>query len=265
MQNNLVFKDRVALVTGAARGIGKEISKTLMKQGAFVYVNDLELPKAEDSCSDLSKATDFGKCRAIAADVSQRDQVEAMINRIVAEKGKIDFLVNNAGVTSRLSLFDITDDHWDYVFNTNLRGMFLCIQAAARHMKKQKFGRIVSAASYAAWHAGINRGVYAAAKAGVIALTKVWAGELAPYGITLNAHAPGDILTEMTADIRGADEKILLERIAMHRFGTVEEVANVVAFLLSPSADYLTGTVIEISGGKFVVQNPNDAWKMSQE
>ena len=148
MQKNLLFKDRVALVTGAARGIGKEISKTLMKQGAFVYVNDIDLPRAEESCSDLSKTTDFGKCRAIAADVSKRDQVEAMINQIVTEKEKIDFLVNNAGVTSRLSLFDITDEHWDHVFNINLRGMFLCTQAAARHMMKQKFGRIVSAASY---------------------------------------------------------------------------------------------------------------------
>jgi 3-oxoacyl-[acyl-carrier protein] reductase len=263
MQNDLVFKDRVALVTGAARGIGKEISRVLMRQGAFVYVNDLDLTRTEACCEDLSKTLGPGKCKPIVADVSQRDQVEAMINQIIKEKAKIDFLVNNAGVTSRLSLFDITDDHWDKVLNINLRGMFFCTQAAARHMKKQKFGRIVSAASYAAWHAGINRGVYAASKAGVIALTKVWSGELAPYGITLNAHAPGDILTDMTADIRGDDEKILLERIAMHRFGTAEEVANVVAFFLSPSADYLTGTVLEVTGGKFVVQNPNDAWKMS--
>ena len=260
MQSTSPFEGRIALVTGAARGIGKEISKVLMQKGAFVYVNDLDLPQAEEACADLSDATGSGKCRPIAADVSRRDQVETMIDRIIQEQDKIDFLVNNAGVTSRLSLFDLTDDHWDLVLNVNLRGMFLCTQTAARHMKKRKFGRIVSAASYAAWHAGIDRGIYAAAKAGIIALTKVWAGELAPYGIRLNAHAPGDILTEMTADIRGADEKILLDRIALRRFGTVTEVANVVAFLLSPESDYMTGVVIEISGGKFVVQNADEAW-----
>jgi 3-oxoacyl-[acyl-carrier protein] reductase len=141
----------------------------------------------------------------------------------------------------------------------NLKGVLLCSQTAARYMVKRKFGRIVNAASYAAWHAGINRSVYAAAKAGIIAATKVWAGELAPHGITVNAYAPGDIATEMISDIRGAGEDILLNRIALHRFGTPEEVGGIISFLLSPAADYLTGIVMEISGGKFIVQNPSDA------
>jgi len=265
MKNGLLFADRVALVTGASRGIGKAISKVLMQQGALVYVNSRSMERAEAASADLSKEDVPGECRPIAADVTRQNQVDAMVSQIIKEKEKIDFLVNNAGITSRLSLFDITEEHFNQVLTVNLHGMLFCTQAASRHMVKQKFGRIVSASSYAAFHAGINRGAYAAAKAGIIAMTKVWAGELAPYGININAYAPGDILTEMTADILGADEKILLERIAMHRIGTVEEVANVVAFLLSPSASYLTGTVIEISGGKFVVQNPNDAWEMSKK
>jgi 3-oxoacyl-[acyl-carrier protein] reductase len=128
-------------------------------------------------------------------------------------------------------------------------------------MVKRKFGRIVNAASFAAYISNLNRGVYAAAKAGVIALTEVWAGELAPYGITVNAYIPGSIMTEMTADQRGVEEELLLNRISLRRFGTPEEVGRVVAFLLSPAADYLTGTAIDVSGGKFVVQNPGDAWK----
>ena len=263
MQNTLPFKGRVALVTGASRGIGKAIARTLMQQGATVYVNSRNMSRAQISCSELSQNAVGGACVPIAADVSKRRQVRSMFDRITEENGRIDFLVNNAGVTSRLPLLDISDEHWDEILDINLRGVFLCTQTAVLHMKEKGFGRIVNAASYAAWHAGINRGVYAASKAGVVALTKVWAGELAPYGITINAYAPGDILTEMTADVRGSEEAVLLERIALHRFGNVDDVANVVSFLLSPSADYLTGTVVEISGGKFVVQNTADAWKTS--
>jgi len=256
-----MFKGRVALVTGASRGIGKEIALELMRQGANVYVNSRSLIHAQASCSDLSGKEKAGKCFPIAADVSNREEVEAMVNQIIKEKGKIDFLINNAGLVSRSSLFDITDEHWNEVLNVNLRGVFLCTQIVSRNMVRKKFGRIVNAASYAAWRATLNRGVYAAAKAGIIALTKVWAGELAPFGITINAYAPGDIDTEMMKDIRGANRKRLIERIALHRFGTPEEVGRVVTFLLSPSANYLTGVVIEISGGKLTVQNPGDAWK----
>jgi 3-oxoacyl-[acyl-carrier protein] reductase len=129
-------------------------------------------------------------------------------------------------------------------------------------MIKRGFGRIVNAASYAAWHASLNRGAYAAAKAGIIAVTKVWAGELAPHGITVNAYAPGDIATDIIADIRGgSQEALLLSRIALRRFGDPAEVAKVIGFFLSPDADYLTGVTMNISGGKFIVQNPGDAWQ----
>ncbi len=258
--SSLPFKGRVALVTGASRGIGKEISRVLIKKGAFVYINSRDIGRAEAACEDLSKTENTTQCKPVSADVSRRDQVDAMISQIIAQSKQIDFLVNNAGVTSRLGLLEITDPHWDEIMDINLRGVFLCTQAVVPHMMKKQFGRIVSASSYAAHHAGLNRGVYAAAKAGISALTKVWAGELAPYGINMNAYAPGDIVTEMTADIIGANKGVLLDRIALRRFGTVQEVAELVAFLLSPSSSYLTGVVIEISGGKFAVQNPADAW-----
>lgn len=260
MIRNLPFEGRVALVTGASRGIGKEISRVLIQKGAFVYVNSRDFKRAEAACDDLAQTEGTDQCKPISADVSRRDEVEAMVGRIINQSKKIDFLVNNAGVTSRLGLLEITDPHWNEVIDVNLRGVFLCTQLVVPHMMKNRFGRIVSASSYAASHAGINRGVYAAAKAGIESLTKVWAGELAPYDITMNAYAPGDIVTEMTADIMAADKEVLLDRIALNRFGSVKDVAEIVCFLLSPSANYLTGVVIEVSGGKFTVQNPGDAW-----
>jgi 3-oxoacyl-[acyl-carrier protein] reductase len=261
MEGKLPFSGRVALVTGANRGIGKSIAGVLMEQGAGVYVNGRDVTRVKNACKDLTQKTLPGYCHPIVADVSKRDQVERMVEQVIDEKGHIDFLVNNAGVTSRSSLFDLTDEHWSDVLDINLRGVFLCTQIVARHMAKRKFGRIVNATSFAALISNINRGVYAAAKAGVIAVTKVWAGELAPYGITVNAYIPGSIATEMTADQRSAETESLLNRISLRRFGTPEEVARVVAFLLSPAADYITGTAIDVSGGKFVVQNPDDAWQ----
>ncbi len=259
LQQFLSFSDKIALVTGGGRGIGRGIAEVLMRQGATVYVNDLALP--ESTCAELSRIGTTGVCYPVAADVSKREQVQRMVDRIIKEKGKLDFLVNNAGITSRVSLLEIDDEHWQKVMDTNLRGTFLCTQIAARHMVKRKFGRIINVSSAAAWCARVNRGVYAAAKAGIIAVTKVWAGELAPYGVTVNAYAPGDILTEMIADIRGAEEEVLLDRIALRRFGTPEDIGRLVAFLVSPMADYLTGVTIEVTGGKLIVQNPGDAWK----
>lgn len=257
-----MFQDRVALVTGASRGIGKSVAQLLMERSCTVYVNSRELARAETACAELATQGNPGECRPVAADVSDRSQVQRMIDAIVAEAGRIDFLVNNAGIPSRSSLLDLTDEHWDAVLNINLRGMFLCSQIAARHMIKRGFGRIVNAASYAAWHASLNRGAYAAAKAGIIAATKVWAGELAPYGITVNAYAPGDIATDIIADIRGGNqEALLLSRIALRRFGDPAEVAKVVGFFLSADADYVTGVTMNISGGKFIVQNPGEAWQ----
>jgi 3-oxoacyl-[acyl-carrier protein] reductase len=261
MAEKYPFSGRVALVTGASRGIGKSIARVLMEQGAVVYVNGRNETRVEIACRDLMQKALPGDCYPIVADVSKRDQVERMVKKVIGENGKIDFLVNNAGMTSRSSLFDLTDEHWDEVLDINLRGVFLCTQIVARHMAKRKFGRIVNAASFAAWISNINRGVYAAAKAGVIALTKVWAGELAPYGITVNAYVPGSIVTEMTADQRSVETESMLNRISLRRYGTPEEVATVVVFLLSPAADYITGTAIDVSGGKFVVQNPDGPWK----
>jgi 3-oxoacyl-[acyl-carrier protein] reductase len=262
MTTAISFSGKVALVTGSARGIGKGIAQVLMELGAAVYVNDLDPANCEASCADLNRKGNPGTCYPIAADVSKREQVEVMVDRIIKEKGQIDFLVNNAGITSRKGLFDITDEHWDAVLNVNLRGTFLCTQTVARHMVKRRFGRIVNVSSLAAFMPAIERAAYAAAKAGIIAVTKVWAGELAPYGITVNVYAPGDIETEMIADTRAAlGDEYMTRNIALKRFGTPEEVGRLVAFLVSPWAEYLTGILVPITGGKFLVQNPADAWK----
>jgi 3-oxoacyl-[acyl-carrier protein] reductase len=261
MTTTISFSGKVALVTGAARGIGKGIAQVLMELGAAVCVNDLDQANCEASCADLNGKGSSGTCYPIAANVSNREQVEIMVDRLIKEQGQIDFLVNNAGITSRKGLFDITDEHWDDVLNVNLRGTFLCTQIVARHMVKRRFGRIVNVSSLAASMPAIERGAYAAAKAAIIAVTKVWAGELAPYGITVNAYAPGDIETEMIADTRAAlGDDYMTRNIALKRFGTPEEVGQLVAFLVSPWAEYLTGILVPISGGKFLVQNPGDAW-----
>ena len=262
MTTSISFSGKVALVTGSARGIGKGIAQVLMGLGATVYVNSRDPMNCETTSADLNRKGSPGTCYPVAADVSQRDQVESMVDRIIKEKGQIDFLVNNAGITSRKGLFDITDEHWEAVLNINLRGTFLCTQIVARHMVKRRFGRIVNVSSLAAFIPAIERAVYAAAKAGIIAVTKVWAGELAPYGINVNVCAPGDIQTEMIADTRAIlGDEYMTRNIALKRFGTPEEVGKLVAFLVSPWADYLTGILVPITGGKFLVQNPADAWK----
>lgn len=265
MQDKSNFTGKIALVTGSSRGIGKSIAHVLMERGATVYVNSRNAERAEAACEELKKKGFSGDCYPIAADVSKRPQVEQMVDQIIEEKGQIDFLINNAGISSRSSLLNLTDEHWNDVLDINLRGVFLCTQCAARHMIKRKYGRIVNATSYAARHAGLNRGAYSAAKAGVTAVTKVWAGELAPYGIRVNAYSPGDIATEIMADLIGSQDELLLSRVALRRYGEPEEVANLVAFLLSSESDYITGTVVDISGGKFVVQNPGEAWLSCNE
>ncbi|MBM3450881.1 MAG: SDR family oxidoreductase, partial [Armatimonadetes bacterium] len=175
--------------------------------------------------------------------------------------GPISILVNNAGITSRLGLSDITDEHWDDVMSTNVKGLLYACQAVVGDMKAARWGRILNCSSYGARHSRIERGVYSASKAALNALTQIWAGELGSYGITVNAYAPGDMKTEMMADVLATPAGAALTRnIVLGRLGEPEEVADVVLYLASERASYLTGAIIEVTGGKFVVQNPHDAW-----
>jgi len=247
----MLLENRVALVTGAGKGIGKVISKCLSEDGAKLIVNDIDIDLARSGAHELER---LGReVMPIQADISQWADVARMVERIMQKYGRIDILVNNAGVTSPklLSIEELSEEEWDRVIDVNLKGTFLCSKATIQPMKSQHYGRIVNIAS-AAGKLGRTisnektKAHYCASKAGIISLTKALARELAPWGITVNAIAPGAIETEMTGayDIEKACQDIPLKR-----FGNPEEVARAVLFLVSDESSYITGEILDINGG----------------
>lgn len=248
---------RVVLVSGGSRGIGRAIAAAFIHAGCRVAILSRNPAALEAGRRSLSA---FGEILAVRADVTVRDDVRTAVRTVVDHLGSVDILVNNAGIASRQSLMDLTEQHWDEVMSTNVKALLFTCQAVVPEMQQKRWGRIINASSYAAWHPPIAHGLYAASKAAVIALTRTWAGELAPYGITVNAYAPGPIDTDMSADDPITRRIKSAEQIALGRHGKPDEVANVVGFLASERAGYLTGVVVEISGGKYVVQNPWEAW-----
>lgn len=244
---------RVAIVTGAARGIGAAVAIRLAADGMAVAVLDLD----EGNCADTVKEieTAGGKVLAVGADVSKTDQVEAAVGRVASELGGPTVLVNNAGLLRDNLLFKMTDDDWDTVLNVHLRGSFLMSRAAQKYMVEAKYGRIVNTSSSSALG---NRGQanYSAAKAGLQGFTKTLAKELGPFGITANSVAPGFIATDMTA-ATAARVKMSFEdfktaaaaQIPVRRVGVPEDVAHTVSFLVSEGAGYVSGQVIYVAGG----------------
>ncbi|MGE5342131.1 MAG: 3-oxoacyl-[acyl-carrier-protein] reductase [Candidatus Omnitrophota bacterium] len=239
-----------AIVTGAARGIGKAIALKLAASGLDVVISDVLIDEAEkvaDDCRGLGV-----RSLAVKADVSRLDEVENLINTAVKEWGGIHFLINNAGITRDNLAVRMSEKDWDLVLDINLKGTFLCSQAAAKIMMKQRFGRIVNMASVSGLLGTAGQANYASSKAGVIALTKSFARELGKRNITVNAVAPGFILTEMTEQLSDKVKEEYVANIPLSRPGTPEDIAEVVHFLVSPSASYITGTVINVSGGLFI-------------
>ena len=244
---------RIAVVTGAARGIGAGVAVRLAADGMAVGVLDLD----EGNCSDTVKEIEGagGKALALGADVSKTDQVEAAAARVAAELGAPTVLVNNAGLLRDNLLFKMSDDDWDTVLNVHLKGTFLMTRAAQKYMVEARYGRIVNTSSSSALG---NRGQanYSAAKAGIQGLTKTLAKELGPFGITANAVAPGFIATDMTA-ATAARVKMSFEdfktaaasRIPVRRVGLPEDVAHTVSFLVSEGAGYVSGQLIYVAGG----------------
>ena len=248
------FKGRVALVTGGARGIGRAVAERFAEDGATVVVCDLDKAAVDEAArgiADQYKGTTLG----FACDVSKRAEVESMMDALVAQAGRLDILVNNAGVTRDNLIHKMTDDDWDGVMAVHLRGTFLCSQAAQKAMVKNQYGRIVNISSTSALG---NRGQvnYSAAKAGPQGFTRTLALELGRFGITVNAVAPGFIDTEMTrksAERRGLDpEEYKAERakgIPVQRVGVPRDVANLVCFLASDEASFVSGQIVYVSGG----------------
>ncbi|HEY8347723.1 MAG TPA: 3-oxoacyl-ACP reductase FabG [Symbiobacteriaceae bacterium] len=247
------FANRVALVTGGGRGIGAAAARTLAAQGAAVAVTDLDREPAEETAAAIRAAG--GRALAIACDVTRRDQVEAAVQQTVESFGRLDILVACAGIIRDNLIHKMTDEDWDAVMSTHLRGAFLAVQAAQRQMVPQRYGKIVLTSSVSALG---NRGQanYSAAKAGLQGLTRTLAIELGPFNINVNAVAPGFIETRMTravAERTGVDYETLkaqaAETIPLRRVGQPQDVANVIAFLCSDEASYVSGEIIYVAGG----------------
>jgi len=237
---------QTALVTGASRGIGRGIALELSKAGAEVVVNYSRSPqKAEEVVSEINASG--GSAYSIQADVADEAQVEKMFKSVLKKSNRLDILINNAGITRDGLLMRMKAHDWDSVINLNLRGVFLCTKAVSRTMLKQKSGRIVNITSVVGLMGNAGQANYAAAKAGVIGLTKSSAKEFASRGITVNAVAPGFIATDMTKDL---DSEEILAAIPLGTFGTAEQVAGAVCFLAAAqSASYITGQVLQVDGG----------------
>ncbi|MDD5477728.1 MAG: 3-oxoacyl-[acyl-carrier-protein] reductase [Candidatus Omnitrophica bacterium] len=241
------LKDKVALVTGGARGIGRAIALAFAKEGAGIVVADVNLEVAQKTALEIEG---LGvKALALEMDVTNYDKVEEGINKILDKMGKVDILVNNAGITKDNLLLRMSPADWDAVINVNLKGTFNCIKAVSRPMIKQRSGRIISIASIIGLMGNPGQANYAASKAGIIALTKTVAKELASRNINANAVAPGFIQTEMTAKLPEDLKKKMLEAIPLAKLGTPEDVANVCLFLASDESSYITGQTITIDGG----------------
>ncbi len=243
-----MLADKIAVVTGASRGIGREIAVTLAAEGAVVVVNyNGSAAKAEEVVKEIEAAG--GRAEAVQCNVSEFDKAAELMAYVIGKYGRIDILVNNAGITRDNLLMKMSEDDFDAVLSTNLKGAFNCIKHVSRQMLKQRGGRIINISSVSGVIGNAGQANYCASKAGLIGLTKSVARELASRGITSNAVAPGFIATEMTDVLPDAVKAAATEQIPMKHFGTTKDIANTVAFLASDSAGYITGQVISVDGG----------------
>lgn len=243
-----IMGNKVALITGGSRGIGRAIALKLSEEGyniAISYINNKD--RAEEVIGKIEK--NGVKGLAIKADVSKEDEVDNMMNMIKEQLGTVDVLINNAGITKDNLLIRMKTENWDQVMDTNLRGVFLCTKAVAREMMKKRYGKIVNVASVVGISGNIGQGNYSASKAGVIGFTKSIAKELGSRGINVNAVAPGFIETDMTHMLEDGIKDEMIRSIPLNRAGKPEDVANLVVFLCSEKADYITGQVIHVDGG----------------
>jgi len=245
----LNLRDKVAIITGCGGGLGRAMAVRMAGLGADIVVNDI--PQAEEAANEVAEAVvECGRKGFVAlGSVTSGDDVGGMVEQVLGEFGRIDILVNNAGITRDALMIRMSEDDWDMVLAINLKGAFLCTKAIARPMMKARSGRIVNIASVSGVMGNAGQANYSASKGGLIALTKTTARELAPRGITCNAVAPGFIETRMTEELDEEVRSEWLRSIPLGRAGTPEDVADVVAFLASDAAGYVTGQVLNIDGG----------------
>ena len=240
--------DRVAIITGSGRGIGRAIALELARQGAAIVINDVgDAAPAQQVCQEILDKG--GRSQVVLADISQSAEASRLVDSTLTAYGRVDILVNNAGITRDQLVLRMSDDDWDQVLSINLKGAFLCIKSALRPMLKQRWGRIINIASIAGVVGNPGQANYSAAKAGLIGLTKTVAREVASRGITVNAVAPGAIDTAMLQSLSENVRQEMVKQIPVGRLGTPEDVAQTVAFLASEATSYITGQVFHVDGG----------------
>ena len=241
------FQNQVVLVTGATRGIGKEIARAFAQDGATVAVVGRNLQMATDVAAEIRK--EGHRAEGFSCDVTNMKNVEEIINKLLDKHKTIDILVNNAGMTKDNLLLRMSEEDWDSVMRTNLKGVFNCTKTVSKIMLKARKGKIINIASIIGITGNAGQANYAASKAGIIGFSKSVARELASRGITVNTVAPGYIQTEMTAQLKDQVKTEILKSIPQGRFGTAQDVAQVCLFLGSSDADYITGQTIVVDGG----------------
>lgn len=241
------LKDKVAIITGGGRGIGEFTAKKFVQEGAKVVIADINEGDINRVVNEIKD--NGGEAFGIIVNVVKKEQVDKMIEETVEKYGKLDILVNNAGITADSTLLKMTEEQWDRVIDVNLKGVYNCGQAAAKVMVEQGSGVILNATSVVGLYGNYGQTNYAATKWGVIGMTKTWAKELGKKGVRVNAVAPGFIVTPMTAKMPEKVLNMMKEKAPIKRLGQPEDIANAYAFLASDEASFITGTVLEVTGG----------------
>jgi len=261
----LDLSSKVVVITGAARGIGRVIAQKFLREGSTVVALDLGGPELDSFDAELAASGTRGA--QYTCDVRDAAAIARVVDDVIARFGRIDVLVNNAGINARGRIEEVDGDMWDRCFDVNVGGVFRMCQAVIPVMKRQQSGCILNAASFAAMVPSVGGGAYAASKAAVVQLTRTLAGELGPYNITANAYAPGMVPTTMNGYAEMAEEvqTRLLSNLSLRRWGTAEEIADLLCFLASDAAGYITGTLIDISGGKLATQVPAKGYELASQ
>ncbi|MGB7292339.1 MAG: 3-oxoacyl-[acyl-carrier-protein] reductase [Thermodesulfobacteriota bacterium] len=246
----MTFDNKIALITGASRGIGKAIALELSSRGAYVVVNYHRSVSAAEEVSN-NIVNSGGKCKISGFNVSDFTRVQEEIDKVAEELGGLHILVNNAGITKDGLLLRMKENDWDEVLSVNLKGVFNCTKAASKIMVKQRYGRIINITSIVGEMGNVGQTNYSASKAGIIGFTKSTAKELGSRNITVNAISPGFIETDITQDLSQKIKDAYIEAIPLGRFGKPHDVAKAVMFLASDDASYITGEVIRVNGGLY--------------